>query len=747
MLFEAARAHVAFESSLRTTPFHEWSLSWQVDASDPNVYPQYAFPHHAVSILVSVDHKGGYGWGIGGFKIHPDRSTSENVDNGKNLDDHAIIVPLDPDRRVVGDSNTGPPELDFSATLGTGSLTFITTWIRECATSHAKCNTIFGNNGFGQPAGVWFPDRLIKLTQTKFDETCVTITGRIVQKSNLSDFPPEKASSGINYLSLSHCWGPSPEPSAPLGGRMGSVLTDSTLSDWQKDLPIDDLPLVFQDAIRICTSLGFEYLWIDSLCILQDSLDDWHVQSAVMGDVYKFAWLNIAALSAKTDYEGFINYSRETRVEFGFRAPFASILGRSVGEKNDNGQEIVLLRGRAKLLWNFSPDTLGTNVSDPPLFQRGWVYQERNLARRTLGFAKNRVHWVCDECSQGEQPDWNGTLSSNSLRQTLHTVLQTMQLVANIPRNGASPGQSSMTSEQALSLIKSFDMSWWSCVTAYTLCKLTKHTDKLIAVSSIARELDNTKVIPRRYLAGLWEANLVFQLGWITVQGDTTPPRKKVGDADYAAPSWSWASIEAPVQPRFIFPSGNGLIALADVLAADVALETDFTFGSVKAGWLRISGRLNSVKAIEKKPFYSWDQSSKSISLTDMTTGEKLWFCADTVEGRNFHKSGTGTEKLVWMPLTLRFDTTTLDCTTLVLIEVPKEDRIAHEGEFLKPGEKVYRRLGTGNFGRIPSMLRQDKLLLQLGSYPDIQRENVQGQDLVKGFKRQTDGMENFVLI
>jgi hypothetical protein len=66
-LFNAARAHISFEPSLRNTPCNEWSLSWRIDAPDPKIYPQFAFPHDSVSVLMSVDHKGGYGWGIGKY--------------------------------------------------------------------------------------------------------------------------------------------------------------------------------------------------------------------------------------------------------------------------------------------------------------------------------------------------------------------------------------------------------------------------------------------------------------------------------------------------------------------------------------------------------------------------------------------------------------------------------------------------------------------------------------------------------
>jgi len=67
ILFNAARAHVSFEKSLRKTPTNDWSLTWRIDAPDPKRLPQFAFPHASVSVLMTVDHEGGYGWGIGKY--------------------------------------------------------------------------------------------------------------------------------------------------------------------------------------------------------------------------------------------------------------------------------------------------------------------------------------------------------------------------------------------------------------------------------------------------------------------------------------------------------------------------------------------------------------------------------------------------------------------------------------------------------------------------------------------------------
>ncbi|TVY85470.1 hypothetical protein LSUE1_G000165 [Lachnellula suecica] len=664
----------------------------------------------------------------GGFKVYPElaAANSKSVEQG----DHPAILSLDPENSSADGTTAEAPALDFSSTLGSGSLTLISSWAKECATSHTKCHKVFWGNGLTQTAPLWFPDRLIRITRAESaDDLEVTITARVVLKSDSSDFPSDKSSAAAT-------WGPAPDLSAPLGGRDGCVLTESTLPAWRKDLPLDDLPLTFQHAVMVCTQLGFEYIWIDSLCILQDSREDWESQSAVMGDVYKFAWLNIAALDTKSDYEGFINESRDSRVEFGFRAPFASILGRSYEERNIDGQECILLRGKAKLLFSSSFDAPGRTVMKAPLFSRAWVFQERDLARRTLAFSRQCVHWGCDEYGRSEDPI-NGGFEGSSLRTMLHLVLD---------KSASSQGaQRSVLEERAWELLGRFDMHWSGCVTSYTLCKLTKHSDKLIAISSVARELANSKVMPKRYLAGLWDINLPFQMSWITVEGRETPARKRLGDAEYVAPSWSWASIEAPVQPQSIFRSG--LVALADVHATDVALKTDYAFGAVKAGWLRVSGHLNRVKSAKSRQQYSWDEKTRYTLLMDEKTGEELAFCPDTVEGYEMVNSRKGARELLWMPLTLRFSANMLECRCMCLVQVKVDEDIGMDYGFVKAGERVYRRVGSGDFGRIPSMLRQNKLLLGLGTYSDVQGAGELGEELKKGFKRRDDGLEDFILI
>lgn len=661
----------------------------------------------------------------GDFRIYPDWSSTaiRDINSKPNLGDYPIIKLLDPHSTPLNDSIPGQLKEDFSSTLSKEGIALVSSWLQECKVSHSKCRKVFKTESLDLPDEAWFPDRLIQLRDTKI---------RIVVKSSPLDFSPEKLSAGVKYLSLSHCWGPPPDPSAWLGGRTASVLTELKLPDWQKDIPIDELPLTFRDAVRVCSALGYEYIWIDSLCIMQDSREDWHAQSAVMADVYKFAWLNIAALTSISDYDGFVNENRDPRFEFGFRAPFASILGREKNEINSSGQKCVLLRGKAKLHWA----SKGYIGQTEPLTTRAWVYQERALARRTLDFTQNRLRWSCDEfrgdecdiADRSDKPD------ARDLRWILHEATR-------IAKSAGRSSQDAVLANQIEPMLYKFDMLWHGCVVTYSACQLTKHSDKLIAISSVARELAGAGTSKYTYLAGLWDVNLVFQLAWITVIGRKTPPRKRIGVEGYVAPSWSWASIEALVQPCFI-SSPPGTIALADVLASKVELETDFEYGSVKAGWIRMRGRLNGVRKSNMR-VYNWSTTEKFISLTDEATDEKLWLSPDTLEGLELVKWGRDMKKLAWMPLTVRFNDQGVSGFCLCLVEVEPAERIAGGTEFVRADEKVFRRIGTGNFGRVISMLKQDKLLMSLGTYPETQV----GTELAKSFERSEDGFQEFVII
>ncbi|KUJ19651.1 HET-domain-containing protein, partial [Mollisia scopiformis] len=153
------------------------------------------------------------------------------------------------------------------------------------------------------------------------------------------------------YAVLTHCWG----PSMPEAG----VTKTDTLSLHLNRINVAELPMSLRHALIIVKELGIPYIWIDSLCILQDSTEDWEVESAQMGHIYSHAWCTIAASSA-TDFQGGIKYIQGHRVQVSIRPP---------------------LQTWAKFYRN------------NPLNKRGWTFQERELSPRILHFSADQMWW------------------------------------------------------------------------------------------------------------------------------------------------------------------------------------------------------------------------------------------------------------------------------------------------------------------------------------------------------------------
>lgn len=163
------------------------------------------------------------------------------------------------------------------------------------------------------------------------------------------------------YIALSHCWGTGP--------RFRTL--KQNINEFKKHIDFESLPKSFQDAIKVTRALGTRYLWIDSLCIIQDDLEDWELEAARMEQVFSSATCTIAASSAVSSAVGFL-VNREER-------PFVTI------KTPLNGTAFI-----CKSIDNFYLD-----VEEAVLNKRGWVLQERALSRRTIHFTSSQVYWEC----------------------------------------------------------------------------------------------------------------------------------------------------------------------------------------------------------------------------------------------------------------------------------------------------------------------------------------------------------------
>lgn len=108
-----------------------------------------------------------------------------------------------------------------------------------------------------------------------------------------------KPGSKAEYVALSHCW----------GGDIDLKLVKENLKEFKKTIRFGDLAANFQDAIEVTRELGIHYLWIDSLCIIQDSTEDWETESKKMTTIYRDCTLTVSAMSSKKSDHGFLTKS------------------------------------------------------------------------------------------------------------------------------------------------------------------------------------------------------------------------------------------------------------------------------------------------------------------------------------------------------------------------------------------------------------------------------------------------------
>ena len=341
-----------------------------------------------------------------------------------------------------------------------------------------------------------------------------------------------------HYICLSHCWG----AFQPL------KTTKETLPKFKDNIPWDELPKTFQDAVNVTRWLGLRYLWIDSLCIIQDDQNDWQEQSAEMANIYGDALLVIAASVSRSSQSGFL-----AEVDPEIRKSF------NITETTTDDAQVNVHVRRALCHgdhWTF------------PLDQRAWTLQEDLLAARVLYFYHDEIIYHCDSDS------W--CCCSETTRAQRHKAAMASGLT--------TPGKTVKT--------------WHELVESYTKRRLTNEGDKLPALSGLARRFQQN--FQMTYLAGLWQEQLIEDICWY-VDG---PRNRRHQPSSHCAPSWSWASVELPVEfPRAMMYHTMGtdgaltqsvLLGTLDpklrVLGAECTSNSADPTGSVSGGFLKLGG-------------------------------------------------------------------------------------------------------------------------------------------------------------
>ncbi|KAH7350637.1 heterokaryon incompatibility protein-domain-containing protein [Rhexocercosporidium sp. MPI-PUGE-AT-0058] len=453
-------------------------------------------------------------------------------------------------------------------------------WIEDCAAHHPAC----------------------KLNLSKLPRRVVAV-GHTDGK-NFSPYLYESSGEVDSYAALSHCW----------GATQIITTTTSTLSQRKTRIPFESLSKTFQDAVHITHNLGLKYIWIDSLCIIQDDLKDWETESKKMAAVYESSHVTICAAKS----------------EAGNGGCFADLTLRETDPYSGSKIEVQVRKCPRHIASEamFRDSSFFHTTSNLPLFTRAWTFQEELLATRVLYYCADEIVFQCKEnldCQCGRISSHMAEIGDKTSKQQYEAALIDS------------------------SNIRKLQIQWYRIITQYSARNLTKESDRLPALSGLAGVFQSKNVLGR-FLAGLWTHELPLWLTWV-VWGSHPPSRQ------YVAPSWSWASILSGNQICLPLLEANGGLGNDQfenqlcILEVHCELASSDPTGAIRSAFLLVRGRAARAKLVYnydpvtpgggggggsllvlppfgvslrgKKVNFTCDSSYRVINLT--TEGQDVW--------------------------------------------------------------------------------------------------------------------------
>lgn len=424
-------------------------------------------------------------------------------------------------------------------------------WLATCA-SHENCPP---------QAAVPLPTRLIEIPQE--GQECKLHISASGEKGQ--------------YVTLSHCWGP---------GGIKFLLTTANIEQLQGTIHTEILPRSFHDAIIITRRLGFRFLWIDAICIMQDSVEDWAHESSHMAEIYRNGILMISAVAGPDS-------------DYGILRPRDILQSHRFGEH----KEFVFQTGI---------HLSGTMDEDAPLHHRGWCLQERIMAPRILHFGRKQLTW---ECVNGYWAECRGLADipmGGEIREARASAMPFIWPLASKVLGFPSPRLEEDRAQ--VGRLTAF----YNCVSVFTARKLTKRSDKLPAFSGLASAFQTLEL--GAYLAGLWEKDLAYGLNWRARHQE--PDEGQPDSVEYIAPSWSWASLAVHCKVRDVrnyltrgskweadFEHFNHTVK-PQLLSHHIDLATSDPYGRISAASITLRGFSRPVLVWTDRTHMGWPNAA-----------------------------------------------------------------------------------------------------------------------------------------
>jgi hypothetical protein len=479
------------------------------------------------------------------------------------------------------------------------------------------------------------------------------------------------------YVALSHRWAQS-TPKLLAGGAFRPY---STYEDHQ-------LPQHYRDIISICRAISIRYLWIDSLCIFQDSDDDFLQEAGKMASIYEKAFLTLSICW-----------------DFSYAGLFNHVNPRTIPLPPPDGYQ----ESRHKEGLNPSPSSenyaftecerrFDLDITFALINRRGWVLQERFLSPRIVYLGNEQMYWECDKHIACE------------------TVPQGLQLVGK----RGTPRYTDVDERR--------HVSWAAVVETYSCCELTRKEDRMIAISGLARSLAERSC--HTYFSGIWIEYWIPELLWrvnsattLNMGGATSEDESKIApraQRGFKGPSWSWASFSCKLfterRWRCAELTSENLYSFAQPDVFPLAILNDcvstaprtsgVTFNSFEGSHLEISCFLIPIvfkENIVVEPFSSTGYSTIFYCFENDSSdpGHLPHLCLRFTT--DFERVATAKTSSVWIGFSQTFDSS-LPCFLVPLITQQKDSSTTfHEmncngiivQEIYKDQDRHYIRIGS----------------------------------------------------
>lgn len=443
-------------------------------------------------------------------------------------------------------------------------------WFRQCETNHgANCN-------LGTFATARYR-RYIGLTLIDVTALCLV-----------------EATSEERYAAFSYVWGCVPTCELTQGNFRTLHKAGSLLSL--------NLPNATEDAIRMTKRLGFQYLWVDRLCIIQDAAAK-HQLLSQMDVIYSHAFFTIAAIDGKdanTPLPGIRPASR------------LPVLRREIIDEH---------------IYVSEPPSLHSALSKSVYEGRGWTLQERALSRRLIYVSDQQIYFACNVSTRSEShPHENFSKGSSQQSPWLWTIgnrLNAIRLRANVEDESWADDQVDKMNKLRRRWIEDL-ATYQDLVEIYTKRTLTFEADVLDAFAgfgSVFQESSEGSLV-----FGLPVSILCISLLWISAS--KASPNRRKGNGTTNQPTWSWSGWLGACE----YPSINRLVSQADNMKESMNI-----FSRIED--VKINFSASTSKTYEEADLVQTNNPATQIHQIDHLLGLKppaLSFSAPTISCDQF---------------------------------------------------------------------------------------------------------------